>query len=110
MSDIKTLHARWPEGWDKSFAALCSFYKIRAHADSHSTVLLMNSNGVPFSRVPTDITLKDLRVCIPLLVNSFEMGTINGENRIKSRIRDLIGKDPELNITGRNSLDHSHGG
>ncbi len=110
MTDIKKIQTRWPDGWDKTYEAVCSFYNIRAHAASHSMVLLLTSNGAPFARVPTDITLKNLQLSLPLLLDSYEMGIMIGEARIKARIRDLVGKDPELNITERNGFDHSHGG
>lgn len=110
MTDIRKIQTTWPDGWDKTFEAVCSFYNIKAHAGSHSMVLLLTSNGAPFARVPTDITLKNFQFSLPLLLDSYEMGKMNGEARIKARIRDLIGKDPELNITERKCVDNPHGG
>lgn len=99
MTDIRPFQTTWPANWDKSLEAACRFYRIRAHAASHSTVLLLTAQGAPFAKVPADITLANLQFMIPLLLETFELGLLNGENRIKARMRELLRADEQLNTT-----------
>ncbi len=90
------IRATWPGGWDKAFEALCQFYGIRAHAASKSVVLLLTSQGEPFAQVPSDMPLAQLQFAVPLLLDAFELGKLNGEARIKARMRDLLRVDPQV--------------
>jgi hypothetical protein len=99
MNDTRPIRATWPVSWDKSLEAACRFYRIRAHAASHSIVLLLTAQGAPFAKVPTDITLANLQLMIPLLLEAFELGQMAGEGRIKARMRELLRADTELKIT-----------
>ena len=99
MSETRPIQTIWPSSWDKSLETACRFYRIRAHAASHSTVLLLTAQGAPFAKVPADITLANLQFMIPLLLDTFELGLLNGENRIKARMRELLRADDQLNTT-----------
>jgi len=99
MNDMKPTRAKWPASWDKSLEAACTFYRVRAHEASHSTVLLLNAQGEPFAKVPVDINLQNLNYILPLLLDTFELGLMNGEGRIKARIRNLLRADDELKNT-----------
>lgn len=93
------IRATWPPRWDKTLEALCQFYGIRAHAASKSVVLLLTGQGEPFAQVPSDITVSQLKFAIPLLLDAFELGKLNGESRIKARMRDLLRADPQMLYT-----------
>lgn len=95
---MKPFRSTWPAAWPAGFDALCKFYGIHAHAASIGEVLLLTGQGAPFAKVPTGISLDKLQFAVPLLLDSFELGCLNGEARIKARMSALLRVDKSLGI------------
>jgi hypothetical protein len=95
---MKHIKSTWPANWGPALETLCKFYNVRAHAASTTTVILLTAGGEPFARVSSSIALTDLKLALPLLLDTFELGTLNGEHRMKARMRDLLRADPTLRI------------
>ena len=85
----------WPGAWGDDFRAVCAFYKVRAHRASAHEVLLLTHEGAPCGRVPINIAFEHFQKSLPLIVNAYEIGVLNGRAQVKAKIAGLLAEDPD---------------
>ena len=84
----------WPQSWGADFEALLAFHSVRA-VDNAGTVILLDSNNVAFAVVPVTIELGVLKVALPLLRESYDMGVQIGRDTLSAEFRAQLGIKPD---------------